>query len=808
MTDLLDRLKSALADRYAIESELGSGGMAIVYLAEDTKHHRQVAVKVLRPELAAALGAERFLREIEITARLEHPHILTLLDSGEAGGFLYYAMPYVEGESLRDRLDREKQLPLEDALQIARNVAAALSYAHSHDVLHRDIKPENILLSGGEAVVADFGISRAITAAGGDKLTETGVSIGTPTYMSPEQAAGSKDLDGRSDTYSLGCLLYEMLAGDPPFAGPTVESIVHQHLSAEPPVVTVRRPATPIEVAEALNKALAKTPADRFVTAAQFSEALTPVQAQRTTATAVAAVKPRTRRNAIAYGAIAILAIIGAYTIVSQTVSSPEPAAASAGPRLVVLPFENLGSPDDEYFADGISEEITARLAGVTGLGVVSRNSAVRYKNSDKTLKEIGEDLDVEYVLEGTIRWQRAEGASSRVRVTPQLIRVSDDVNLWAATYEEDLTEIFQVQSNIAERVAEALDITLLEPERVALGARPTDNLEAYDRFLRANYYLAERNPRSLGRAIEEYETALELDPQFTEALARIAYTYALFLDWGWDYRSVPPESLLTRGLAAADRALAEDSTKSDAWMARGYLLAFQNPRTFEGVSDAFERALALDPRNSEAHHQYGYLLHNLGETDGGMSHAHRALEIDPRRAATIAEFAEWANRQRRFDEARQWADSALGVEPGYSWAYSLRTRASLQLGEITEALSDARLTLRFSAGDSVVAQSALAMAHLHAGDTVAALGWVEMALNQFRRTGGHVTEFEKAGWVAMALVTLGQDEQALQLLERVRPRGVLFWDDLKAPEFDPIRSHPRFQRLVEESRPLTVPPR
>jgi len=300
MTDQLDGLRAALADRYAVEREHGRGGMATVYLAEDLKHRRQVAIKVLNPELAAALGPDRFLREIEIAARLDHPHILPLYDSGKAVGqersgavqggqtidrptgsstgsstdFLYYVMPYVEGESLRERLDREKQLPLDDALLIAREVADALSYAHSRDVVHRDIKPENILLAGGHARVADFGIARAITAAGGGNLTETGMAVGTPAYMSPEQASGSRELDGRSDLYSLGCVLYEMLAGEPPFTGPTAESVVHQHLAVVPPSVTVLRPAVPAQVSAALARVLAKPPADRFSPAAQFAEAL------------------------------------------------------------------------------------------------------------------------------------------------------------------------------------------------------------------------------------------------------------------------------------------------------------------------------------------------------------------------------------------------------------------------------------------------------------------------------------------------------------------------------------------------------
>ena len=310
MTDQLARLKSAFSDRYAIESELGQGGMATVYLAEDLKHHRKVAVKVLKPELAAILGAERFLKEIEVTANLQHPNILPLYDSGEADTFLFYVMPYVEGDTLRDKIDREKQLPVEDTVEIAKSVAAALSFAHERDVVHRDIKPENILLQSGQALVADFGIALAVTAAGGTRLTETGLSLGTPHYMSPEQATGDRELDARSDVYSLGCVVYEMLVGDPPHTGSTVQAIIAKVLSEDPSPITQTRSLVPPNVDAAVKKAIAKSPADRFGTAAKFAEALTNPAFALAASTASVHLAPESgpwKRLTVALGGLAAL---------------------------------------------------------------------------------------------------------------------------------------------------------------------------------------------------------------------------------------------------------------------------------------------------------------------------------------------------------------------------------------------------------------------------------------------------------------------------------------------------------------------
>ncbi len=410
MADRLDRLRAALADRYRIERELGSGGMATVYLAHDVKHDRKVALKVMRPELSAILGGERFLREIKITAKLNHPHILPLLDSGEAGGFLFYVMPYVEGESLRDRLNREKQLPIPDALKIAGEMADALSFAHDHNVIHRDIKPENVLLEAKHAVVADFGVARAIEEAGETRLTETGISIGTPAYLSPEQASGERELDGRSDIYALGCVLYEMLAGQPPFTGPTAESIVHQHLTAEPPSVTRLRPSVPDAVFSTVTRSLAKARADRHQTAEELGAELTAEQVSISAPTAAARPKLPVRLLAAVGGLAVVTAVITAVLVLRPPTTPTHQRTAIA-----VLLFQNLTAEESRaYFASGLHEELLTQLAKVAALKVISRTSVLGYAGTTKPLTEIADELAVGSIVEGSVQ---VEGDRLRVNV-------------------------------------------------------------------------------------------------------------------------------------------------------------------------------------------------------------------------------------------------------------------------------------------------------------------------------------------------------------------------------------------------------
>ena len=461
MPDNLDRLKTALADRYAIQEELGAGGMATVYLAEDVKHHRKVAVKVLRPELAAVVGAERFLHEIQIAANLNHPHILTLIDSGEADGFLYYVMPYVQGESLRDKLQREKQLAVEDALAITQDVASAMAYAHTQGVIHRDLKPGNILLHEGEAMVADFGLALALRAAGGQRLTEAGLSLGTPEYMSPEQATADQDVDARSDIYSLGAVLYELLAGEPPHTGRNTQVIIAKLLTEAPTPLRVLRNTVSEAVDRAVMKALAKVAPDRFATTAEFAKAL----------------------------------------------AAEDGDVEAEAKSIVVLPFANLSpDPDNEYFADGLMEEVIADLSQVRSLRVISRNSAIQLKGTTKDTRTIGRDLGVKYVLEGSVR-----KAGNNLRITAQLIEVENDAHLWADKYNGTVDDVFDLQERLSRQIVDALRLELTPEEDRKLVERPIADLKALEYYQRTGREWGALTPEANRRAYRLAELGLKL---------------------------------------------------------------------------------------------------------------------------------------------------------------------------------------------------------------------------------------------------------------------------------------------------------
>ena len=651
-----ERLAAALTERYRIErlpdgslSLLGRGGTATVYLAQDLRHGRPVALKVVHADLAASVGAERFLREIRFIARLSHPHILPLFDSGEAAGLLYYVMPYLTEESLRQRLAQDERLPLAAAVRIACEVALALDYAHRQGLIHRDIKPENILFEDGQAIVADFGIATVTSSAGSERLTESGLAVGTPAYMSPEQAGGAWEIDGRSDIYSLGCVLYEMLGGEPPFVGPTPQSVMAQQVVARLPSIRGRRPDVPESVERALAKALAKEPGDRFATAAEFSEALRGASVALPDAT-------RRRRAAalVGVGAVAATGVLFALGLGLGDRTAKPPAT----PTIAVLPFENLGSSEDTYFSDGITEEITSRLAMIPRLGVISRTSADQYRQTTKSLKDVGRELGADYVLEGSVRWEKS-GDSSRVRVTPQLIRVSDDRHLWAGRYDETLEEVFQVQSRIAEQVASALDLALQRPDHEAIAAKPTADLRAYDFYLRGNDHFDRPGDPEAYRAAEEmYARATALDPSFAMAFARLARTHISQFHF-----SDRTAGRLAKARDAADSALRLQPGLAEGHLARGQI-HYWGELDYEAALREFRLAYAADPGNSDLAWARGLVERRLGQWDQAIADLRQAVELDPRSVIKSLDLFEVYMRRREYGPAERYLERALELEP------------------------------------------------------------------------------------------------------------------------------------------------
>ena len=695
---LLDRLKNDLADRYAIEKELAVGGMATVFAADDLRHQRPVAIKVMRPELAAALGAERFLREIRIAANLTHPRILPLHDSGEAGGSLFYVMPRVMGETLQEKLEREKQLSLDDALRIARQVADALSFAHDQGVIHRDIKPANILLDGEHALVADFGLARAVSAAGTRDLTEVGVVMGTPSYMSPEQAAGEEDLDGRSDIYSLGCVLYEMLAGNPPFVGPSSESIVIQHVGADPPSISNVRSNVPPEVATLLHRALQKIPADRISTARQFADDLATAAAHlrvsgpitETRGVAEVTAKETARGWPVKPLWVGVAAVAVAGLAFSLTRGGPEIPITGGLSRVTVIPFENLGAPDRAYFAAGIADEITARLAGVQGLSIIGRQGAVEYTASTKTPQEIGDELGVDYLLTSTVSWEESGDGTSRVRVVPQLVRTADGSTVWGDVYDEDLTGVFEVQAGIASQVVEALGVALLEPTRQALAAEPTSNLDAYDYYLRGNeYYRRPVSETTLRLAADLYTNALALDPEFAEAWARLSIVHSLTY---WYYFDRTQERL-DAALTTAERALrvAPDLPEAHLAMAEFH---YRGELDYDAALRELEIVRPSRPDDSDFLIEVGAVERRRGNWPEAARLLGRASDLDMLRASNAVQAGLTHLYQRDYAEARRYFDRAIAVAPD-----QLRPRVWLARALVSSVGDTAGARAQFVAG-------------------------------------------------------------------------------------------------------------
>ncbi|UCD24792.1 MAG: protein kinase, partial [Gemmatimonadota bacterium] len=578
----LDDIGDLLADRYRIERQIGRGGMARVYLAREFHPARAVAIKVLDPRLGHGISRERFLREVEIVSQLTHPHIVPIFTAGEAGGLLYYVMPHVTGESLRTRLKQRRTLPIEEAVHVVSEVAEALEYAHDVAIVHRDIKPENILFEAGHAVVTDFGIARVVSAVGHDRLTQTGFPIGTPAYMSPEQASGETDIDARSDIYSLACVLHEMLTGKRTWTRRSYDVTPGQ---------AVYKFAGPIddETKRVLEKALAWNPEDRPAKVRDFAEALVHAHAARTSRAA------RMSAN-----------------------SAP---AFIPAKSIAVLPFTNMSAdPEAEFFSDGISEDIMSRICKMPDLKVTSRTSVMHYKGTTLSVREIGEELGVATVLEGSVR-----RVGDRVRIGAQLVDTRTDRSLWAEVYDRQLTDVFEIQSDVATHIAGALQATLSPTVLERMDRKPTEDVEAYTLYLLGVHHWNKFSPESGPKALGCFREAIERDGNFSLAHAGLADAYWAI---GIEQES-PPDKMFGNAKEAAQRALAIDGDLAEAHATLGAVQSWYE-WDWDAADEAFARANELAGLGGKPHLKWGLHLGAMGRHDEAMAQAREALVLDP----------------------------------------------------------------------------------------------------------------------------------------------------------------------------------
>jgi serine/threonine-protein kinase len=746
MPDVLNRIRAALADRYRVELEIGRGGMATVYRARDLKHERNVAVKVLHPELSTSgYNPERFLREVRLVAGLTHPHILPLHDSGECDKLLFFVMPLVDGDSLRARLRFHRRLPIHEALWIARVVAAALDYAHRNDVLHRDIKPENILFQEGQPLVTDFGVGRAISACC-DDLTEMGLAVGTPEYMSPEQASADETIDGRSDQYGLACVLYEMLAGRPPFSGSTLQETIALHATQEVQPLQSIRPDVPSAIDAAIAKALAKNPGDRFATAAAFGEAIEPS------------------------GAVAEL--------------PPEPAASQLlrDGAIAVLPFVNNNRDSDtEYLSDGVTDELINALVNVDGLQVVSRTSVFALKDRQADVRSIGSMLGVSTVLEGTV-----QQAGDRLRITAQLTNVSDGRTIWSEKYDRDMQDVFAIQDEISRTIVNTLRGTLFVSLGDAAPARYSRNVKAYNLYLKGRFHWNRRSREGIAEGIRYFKQAIAEDPAYALAYSGLADSYALQTD----YRGMPTAEGMEQAKTEARRALELDEALAEAHTSLGWV-TFIHDWNWTVAKQEFIRAIELNPGYATAHQWYAWLLMALGRRDEALSEGRAALELDPV-SVSVRRSMGWLNHYAGHSNAAvQHLRRAVEMDPTASENHRVLGLAYAQAGMYDEAQAS------FEEAIALSARSAYA---------VAGLGYLHALRGQRREAESMLAELhtwaqtEYVSPVAFVTVhiALGNIDDALGWLQKAHEerRGWLAYLNVE-PLLDPLRDNRRFKRLL-----------
>lgn len=735
MTDTLDQ---ALGDRYTIERVVGRGGMAIVHLAEERKHRRKVAIKVLRSD--AGVGAERFLREIGIAARLSHPHILPLIDSGEAGGMLYYVSPYIEGGSLRDKLELEKTLSVDEMIRIVTEVGNGLDYAHRSGYVHRDVKPENILFADTHALLADFGIAHVRTDEDGEPLTKGGIALGTPEYMSPEQASGDDSIGISTDIYALGCVVYEMLAGQPPFHGSSAVATMAQHVTSKPKPLRSIRPDVPVGIEAAVSRALAKTPPERFATVAEFTAALTQAKL----------VRPR--RSAVVSRSIAVLPFVNA---------SPD--------------------ADNEYLSDGITDELIDALAKVDGLRVSSRTSVFALKNKPQDVRAIGALLDVSEILEGTVR-----RSGQDLRITAQLTSAETGALVWSHRYDRRLDDVFAIQDEIARTIVDTLRATsfntLDEPEI----ARGTASVQAYSLYLRGRYAWNKRTQVGVAEGITFFQQAIAADSNYALAYTGLADAYALHVD----YRNVAVHDGFKLAKQYARRALALDDGLSEAHASLAWSL-FIYDWDWPAATAEFKVAIERDPRYATGHQWYAFLLASQKRLDEALIEAHTALELDSGSVTMRRSMGYVYFYARRYDQAKYHLERAVAMNPEAEENYRVMGLILSIAGEHEEAERVLREGLELVESGTYT-QVTLALALARAGKTDVARETLQTLEAKSKKEYVSPVEF------ATLHIALGDAQRAIDWMELAfsERRGWMAYLNVH-PLLDPLRGEERFRALV-----------
>jgi len=765
--ELRNRLQTSLGGAYTLEQELG-GGMARVFVAEDTSLRRKVVVKVLPPELAAEVSVERFRREIQFAAQLQHPLVVPVLSAAQQGDLLYYTMPFVAGETLRTRLRRDGALPLGDALRILRDLATALAFAHERGVIHRDIKPDNILLTeatldgGGEyALVTDFGVARAIdTAVTSDGLTATGIAVGTPAYMAPEQVAGDANIDQRADIYAAGAVAYEMLSGRPLFSGLSLQAMLAAHATREPEPISKTRSTVPGDVEALVMRCLAKVPGDRLTSAdlrREVERLLANETAHAGAPLAMRRPRPSWRRAAlVAAGVVVAGAAIAPLLSRGRQAAAPTPPAvrtARLGPRSVaVLPFENSSNDkDNEYFADGVTDELISALARVRGLRVTSRSTSFAFKGTRLGVRAIGDSLGVQLVLQGSVRKDR-----NQLRIFTQLTRASDDSAIWSQTYDRELRDVFQVQEELASSILRALETSIggtLAASGEGTAAKPlvrrtTSNQAAYDLYLRGRYFWNQRSREGITKAASYFEEALAQDSMFGAAWAGLADSYCILANFGYQ----PAREVCPRAANAARRALALDSTLAEAHASLGFVNLFYY-WDFTTAEREFKKAIALDSTSANAYLWLNHLEWARGDTASAIAYARKAAALEPLSLILNARLAVALWRAGRLDEADRQIRYTLDLDSSFVDALRYRALVELDRGRLNEGVVDMERTGR---------RDLIAYAYARAGRRDEALR-ITRDLEAMDRRG----EWQSPILIAYIYTALGNADSAFAWFER-----------------------------------------